>query len=66
MMQFGAKAWRESFSPGTVGRRFMFGYSADEVIGEPVTILIPPQKLDEVPDIWSGSVERIDHYQTVR
>ena len=46
----------------------MFGYSADEVIGKPVTILIPPQKLDEEPAILERirRGERIDHYQTVR
>ena len=50
------------------GAALMFGYAADEVIGKPVTILIPPQKLEEEPAILERirRGERIDHYQTVR
>jgi PAS domain S-box-containing protein len=50
------------------GAALMFGYSADEVIGKPVTILIPPQRLDEEPAILERirRGERIDHYQTTR
>lgn len=46
----------------------LFGYSADEAIGRPVTMLIPPDQLDEEPKIL-GRIrqgERIDHYETVR
>jgi PAS domain S-box-containing protein len=50
------------------GAALMFGYCADEVIGKPVTILIPPQRLDEEPAILQRirRGERIDHYQTTR
>jgi PAS domain S-box-containing protein len=50
------------------GARRLFGYSADEVIGQSVTMLIPPERFDEEP----GVLERIrrgqsvDHYETVR
>ncbi|HEX8118629.1 MAG TPA: PAS domain S-box protein, partial [Pyrinomonadaceae bacterium] len=46
----------------------VFGYTADEVIGQPVTILIPEDHLDEEPGILARirAGERIEHYQTVR
>ena len=31
----------------------LFGYSADEIVGKPVTILIPPERLSEEEDILS-------------
>jgi len=46
----------------------LFGYEAAEVIGKPVTILIPQDRRDEesfiLQQIRRG--ERIDHYETVR
>ena len=46
------------------------GYSATlhEVIGKPVTILIPSDRIDEEPEILRriGRGERIDHFDTVR
>src|SRR6201996_3710915 len=33
------------------GAERVFGYTADEVIGQPVTILMPPDRLDEEPGI---------------
>jgi PAS domain S-box-containing protein len=46
----------------------LFGYEAAEVIGKPVTILIPQDRRDEesfiLQQIRGG--ERIDHYETVR
>jgi PAS domain S-box-containing protein len=46
----------------------LFGYLSDEVIGEPLTILIPPERLHEEQVILGGihSGDRIDHYETVR
>ena len=51
-----------------IGAERMFGYRADEVIGKPITILIPPDSLDEEPAILSRlrKGERIEHYETVR
>jgi two-component system, chemotaxis family, CheB/CheR fusion protein len=50
------------------GAERMFGYTADEVIGKPVTILFPPENLNEEPKILARlrAGERIEHYETVR
>jgi PAS domain S-box-containing protein len=50
------------------GAERIFGYTADEVIGKPVTVLMPPDRVDEEPGILARlrRGERIDHYQTVR
>jgi PAS domain S-box-containing protein len=46
----------------------LFGYSAAEAIGQPVTILIPPDHIDEEPHILERirRGERIENYETVR
>ncbi len=50
------------------GAERLFGYTADEAIGSPVTMLIPPDRADEEPTILARirSGERIDHYETIR
>ncbi|HEX2270010.1 MAG TPA: ATP-binding protein [Pyrinomonadaceae bacterium] len=50
------------------GAERIFGYTADEVIGKPITILIPPDHIDEEPAILARlrAGDRIDHYETVR
>ena len=50
------------------GAERIFGYIADEVIGKPITILIPPDHLDEEPSILTRlrAGERIEHYETIR
>ncbi|MCA1449894.1 PAS domain S-box protein [Ensifer sp. IC3342] len=50
------------------GAERLFGYAADEVIGKPVTILIPPGHEDEEPHILDRirNGVRIDHYETKR
>lgn len=46
----------------------LFGYSADEVVGRPITMLIPEDRLDEEPAILAriNAGERVDHFETVR
>jgi PAS domain S-box-containing protein len=46
----------------------LFGYRAEEVVGKPVTLLIPPERRDEEPGILERirRGERIEHYETVR
>ena len=50
------------------GAQKLFGYTTQEAIGQPVTILIPENRIDEEPHILSRirAGERIDHYDTVR
>lgn len=46
----------------------LFGYMPEEVIGKPVTILIPPERHGEEPRILERirRGESLDHYETVR
>ena len=50
------------------GAERLFGYSAQEAVGQPITLLIPPERFDEE----NGIVERIrrgevvDHFETIR
>jgi PAS domain S-box-containing protein len=50
------------------GAERIFGYSAQEAIGQPVLMLIPPDLAEEesviIAKIRAG--ERVEHYQTVR
>jgi len=46
----------------------IFGYTADEMIGKSITVLFPPDRLDEEPKILERLQrgERVDHFETVR
>ncbi len=46
----------------------LFGYTADEAVGRPITMLIPDDRLDEEPAILAriNAGERVDHFETVR
>lgn len=46
----------------------LFGYSADEAVGRPITIIIPEDRLDEEPAILARikAGERVDHFETIR
>jgi PAS domain S-box-containing protein len=46
----------------------IFGYTAEEVIGKSITLLIPPERYDEEPTILERirRGERIEHYETLR
>jgi PAS domain S-box-containing protein len=50
------------------GAERLFGWTAAEAVGRPITLIIPPDRLDEERDILArlGRGERIDHYETVR
>ena len=46
----------------------LFGFTAEEAVGKPITIIIPVDRLDEEPVIL-GKInrgERIEHFETVR
>ncbi|MBJ6726453.1 PAS domain S-box protein [Geomesophilobacter sediminis] len=50
------------------GAERMFGYRAEEAIGRPVTLLIPPKQQHEEEEILHRILagERTDHFETVR
>ncbi|UVT17485.1 MAG: PAS domain S-box protein [Nitrospira sp.] len=50
------------------GAERIFGYAAQEAIGQPVTMLMPPDRVDEEPGILQRirRGEKIDHYETIR
>ncbi len=50
------------------GAQRIFGYTAAEVIGKPITLLIPPDRLSEETAILQQlrRGERIEHYETIR
>ena len=50
------------------GAERLFGYKADEVIGRPITLLMPPERVNEEPGILDRirRGERIEHYETIR
>jgi two-component system, chemotaxis family, CheB/CheR fusion protein len=50
------------------GAERLFGYTRQEAIGQPVTLLIPPSRIDEEPLILERirRGEHIDHYESVR
>jgi PAS domain S-box-containing protein len=50
------------------GAERIFGYSADEAVGRSITLIIPPDRLDEEVGILERlrRGERVDHYETVR
>lgn len=46
----------------------MFGYTAEEIVGKPITILFPPDRLNEEPKILEQirRGQRVDHFETIR
>ena len=50
------------------GAERIFGYTADEAIGRPITLIIPPERIDEETSILERirRGERIEHFETVR
>jgi PAS domain S-box-containing protein len=50
------------------GAERIYGYSAEEAIGQPITIVIPHDRQDEEPAILTRirRGERIEHFETIR
>jgi PAS domain S-box-containing protein len=51
-----------------LGAERIFGYAAEEVVGKPITIIIPPERHGEEVTILERlrRGERVDHFETVR
>ncbi|MCJ1903058.1 MULTISPECIES: PAS domain S-box protein [Paracoccus] len=50
------------------GAEQLFGYQAEEAVGQPITMLIPDERLSEEEEILSRlrTGQKIDHFETVR
>jgi PAS domain S-box-containing protein len=50
------------------GAERLFGYTADEVVGRSIAIIIPPDRLEEEPKILERLKrgERVEHFETIR
>jgi two-component system, chemotaxis family, CheB/CheR fusion protein len=50
------------------GAEKMFGYSAAEMLGKSMLLLLPPERIDEESDILAriSRGESVDHFETVR
>ena len=50
------------------GAERVFGYTAEEAVGQHITLIIPPDRLEEETEILARlrRGERIDHFETVR
>lgn len=50
------------------GAERIYGYRADEMVGKPFSVLVPPDRADEVQEaarrLQNG--ERLDHFETIR
>ena len=55
-------------SSWNVGAERIFGYSAAEAIGQPITLIVPPERLLEEQEILARlrNGERVEHHETIR
>ncbi|MCQ1781559.1 PAS domain S-box protein [Neorhizobium galegae] len=63
-----SKSLQGTITTWNKGAARLFGYSAAEAVGKPVTILIPEDRLDEEPAILARihAGERVRHFETIR
>ena len=50
------------------GAERIYGYSAEEAVGQPISMLVPPERPNEIPRILESirQGEKVDHLETVR
>ncbi|HTZ81584.1 MAG TPA: PAS domain S-box protein [Candidatus Acidoferrales bacterium] len=50
------------------GAEQIYGYTAQEMIGRPITLLAPPERADEIPEILRKirNGERVEYFESVR
>ena len=50
------------------GAERIYGYSAEEAVGQPISMLVPPERPNETPRILERirRGEKVDHFETVR
>ncbi len=50
------------------GAEQLYGYTADEVIGKSISLIIPPDRQDELPEMLARVAlgETVQHYETIR
>jgi PAS domain S-box-containing protein len=55
----------QSWNPGA---ERIFGYTAEEIVGRPISVLVPPERVDDTTLILSRIArgERVEHYETQR
>ncbi len=56
------------FTSWNAGAERMFGYTADEVVGKPLTLLMPPERQEDALRVLHSVVaeDRVAHLETVR
>jgi len=63
-----SKDFKGTITSWNQGAERLFGYTADEIVGQSVRVLIPPDRQYEEADILArlSRGERVEHYETVR